>query len=63
MKYKALVSFSGAVSMRKDEEKEISDEAVIKDLLKAGYIMPLTKIVGGKPETKGSGKGGKKKCT
>lgn len=62
MKYKALVSFSGAVTMFKDETKEITDEAVVKDLLNAGYIMPLTKIVRGKPATK-SKKGGSKKCT
>lgn len=59
MEYKALVSFSGAVSMCKDEIKEINDEAIIKDLLKAGYIMPFTKVVKGKPATK-STKGGKK---
>lgn len=62
MKYKALVSFSGTVSMSKDEIKEIKDEAIIKDLLRAGYIMPLTKIVRGKPATR-SKKGGNKKCT
>lgn len=62
MKYKALVSFSGAVSMYKDEVREINDETIKNDLLRAGYIMPLTKIVRGKPAAR-SNKGGKKTCT
>lgn len=41
MKYKALVSFSGKVSMAMDEVREISDSSVVEDLLKAGYIMEL----------------------
>lgn len=36
--YKALISFSGIVSMRQGEVKNITDKAVIRDLLKAGYI-------------------------
>ncbi len=36
--YKALKSFAGAVSMRKDEVKEINDKEIVKDLLNAGYI-------------------------
>ena len=38
MKVKALRSFSGAETMRKGQEKEISDEYVLADLLKAGYV-------------------------
>lgn len=38
MKYKALISFSGAISMTLGETREISDEYIIKDLLNAGYI-------------------------
>lgn len=38
MKYRALISFSGLVSMRKGEVGEISDPAISEDLLKAGYI-------------------------
>jgi hypothetical protein len=38
MLYKALVSFSGAVSMTMGEVKEITDKAIVEDLLKAGYI-------------------------
>lgn len=36
--YKALVSFSGAVSMAAGQVRELIDNAVIEDLLRAGYI-------------------------
>ena len=36
--YKAKVSFSGLISMRKGDVKEIKDKKIVKDLLKAGYI-------------------------
>ena len=39
MKYIALISFSGTISMTKDEVREISDSVLVKDLLRAGYIM------------------------
>lgn len=58
MNYKALTSFSGAISMCKDEIRALEDATLIKDLLKAGYIIPMEKIVRGKPATKS--KGGKK---
>lgn len=38
MKYKALIGFSGIVSMAKGEVKDLTDKAVIEDLLNAGYI-------------------------
>jgi hypothetical protein len=38
MKVKALVSFSGLVSMAQGETKEIKDKNVVKDLLNAGYV-------------------------
>lgn len=38
MKYKALVSFVGAVSMAKGEIREIADSSIAKDLLSAKYI-------------------------
>lgn len=38
MVYKALISFSGVVSMSKGDVKEIADNSIAKDLLKAGYI-------------------------
>ena len=39
--YKALISFSGMISMSKNEIKEIKDKEIVKDLLKAGYIEEL----------------------
>ena len=36
--YKALKSFSGKISMSKGQVKEIHDEAIVRDLLKVGYI-------------------------
>ena len=38
MKYKALVGFSGAISMSKGEVAEIEDKNLVSDLTKAGYI-------------------------
>lgn len=38
MKVKAKISFAGLVSMRKGEEREISDEAILSDLLSAEYV-------------------------
>ena len=43
MKYKALVGFSGQVSMSKGEVKEIKDKYIVDDLLKAGYIEAVEK--------------------
>jgi hypothetical protein len=38
LKVKALVSFSGQVTMAIGEVKEIKDKATCKDLLQAGYV-------------------------
>ena len=38
MIYRALKSFSGKISMRKGEERAITDRSVIADLFRAGYI-------------------------
>lgn len=38
MIYRAKKSFCGAVTMKRGEEKEITDKTVISDLLRAGYI-------------------------
>lgn len=35
---KALVSFSGVVSMRAGETREIDDAEVVADLKQAGYV-------------------------
>ena len=41
MKYKAIVSFSGAISMASGDVCEIADTSLATDLLKAHYIIPL----------------------
>ena len=41
--YKALVSFSGLVTATKDQEIEIKDKYIIKDLLQAGYTEEIKK--------------------
>lgn len=42
--YKALKSFSGrTISMRKGEEKAITDKKVVADLTNAGYIEKVEK--------------------
>lgn len=38
MQYKALVSFTGLVSMAVGDVREISDVSIANDLLKVGYI-------------------------
>lgn len=56
MLYKALTSFSGVISMAKDEVKDIENEFLIKDLTRAGYIMPIQqKIVRGIPAKRSKG--------
>ena len=42
MAYRALRSFSGIVTMVKGEVREINNEEVVKDLLRAGYIVDLS---------------------
>ena len=76
MQYKALISFSGLISMAEGEVREIEDPAIVNDLLKAGYIQPnielpaqrvVQKLVDNQPkavkkeEVKKTRKGGKKK--
>lgn len=41
MVYRALISFSGVISMAAGEERELKDQYLIDDLLKAGYIAPV----------------------
>lgn len=41
MKYRALISFSGQISMAMGDVAEIADKSIAKDLLKAGYITEL----------------------
>lgn len=41
MKYKAVVSFSGSISMAEGDIAEIADKAISADLLKAGFIVAI----------------------
>lgn len=41
MAYKATKSFTGIISMKKGDVRDITDEALAKDLLNAGYVMEL----------------------
>ena len=53
MAYKATTAFAGRkISMRRGEVKEITDEALAKDLLNAGYVIELdeSKPLESKPE-------------
>ena len=38
MLVRAKVSFAGKISMMRGKEREIADEEVLNDLLKAGYV-------------------------
>ena len=53
--YKALKSFSGVVSMAEGEVKDISDNLIVNDLVKAGYIEEI------KPADKANKEPAKKK--
>lgn len=60
MLYMATISFSGKISMAKGKVSEISDPALVDDLLNAGYIIPFEATNGDvkpeKPKTKRKGK-------
>ena len=61
MAYKATMAFAGRkISMRRGEVKEITDEALAKDLLNAGYVIGLEES---KPKTSASKKSSKKADT
>lgn len=42
MAYKALTTFSGKITMVKGEVREIADEKIAKDLIRAGYVVDLS---------------------
>ena len=52
MNFKALKSFSGVISMSLGEIKEIGNEKIAEDLLKAGYIEKSEKKPMQKAKTK-----------
>lgn len=45
MMYKALISFTGRISMAMGDVKEIKDSSIANDLLKAGYIEQIPEKV------------------
>lgn len=61
MKYKALVSFSGALSAVKGQMLEIHDEFIASDLLNAGYIKKHTERKAVNNDNKGTGRSRRKK--
>lgn len=48
MKYEAKVNFSGKISMCVGEVQDITDEAIAKDLVRAGYIVAVKPAAEGK---------------
>ena len=47
--FKALVSFSGLISMTKGQVKAINNKEIVADLLKAGYIEEVKPVKEVKP--------------
>ena len=44
MKVKALTSFVGRISMNIDDEREIIDKELAKDLIRAGYVAKIKEV-------------------
>lgn len=42
MKVKARLSFSGLITMHTGQEREIENEDILKDLIEAGYVEPVS---------------------
>ncbi len=42
MKVKAKLSFSGLITMHTGQEREIENEDILKDLIEAGYVEPVS---------------------
>jgi hypothetical protein len=57
--YKATKSFSGIISMKKGDVREIKDDEIAKDLIRAGYVTELADE--SKPKTTSSSKKSSKK--
>lgn len=58
MKIRAVENFSGLISMRKGEERELEDELLLKDLLKAGYVVEVAPVQPTKRGAKDESKSG-----
>ena len=44
MRIRAVENFSGLISMSKGEERELDNEFLLNDLLKAGYIVEVAPV-------------------
>ena len=44
MKVKALISFSGIISMQIGETRDITNEEIVEDLKQAGYVKTVGKV-------------------
>lgn len=44
MKVKALISFSGIISMQIGETRDIVNEEIVEDLKQAGYVKTVGKV-------------------
>lgn len=44
MRIIAVENFSGLISMRKGEERELEDELLLSDLLRAGYVEEVAPV-------------------
>lgn len=44
MRIRAIENFSGLISMSKGEERELDNEPLLNDLLKAGYIVEVAPV-------------------
>lgn len=51
MKYRALVSFTGTISMATGGVREISDSALANNLIKCGYVEEVKEKAAEKKET------------
>lgn len=60
MLFMATISFSGQITMTKGKVREISDDALVKDLLGAGYIIPYEATSTEEPEKPKTKRKGKK---
>ena len=58
MKIRAVENFSGLISMSKGEERELDNEFLLSDLLKAGYIEEVAPVQPKKRGAKDESKSG-----
>lgn len=56
MRIRAVENFSGSISMSKGEERELDNELLLMDLLKAGYIeeVETAKVAPVQPKKRGA---------